>query len=216
MQNSAEKPLFLFDGSLIFWHLESKGEAIQHRFLTSYCSLLQQLHDHRVLHAGYISLPKSRELVNIVRAFSEFSDAARDTQKFAPNFIVDSHVIEFFLKPDYRTIIFENRSPIVKFYTHSLRPCFFYLHNGWEIVRIEIPLWIAQESSLVDRIATVILSQSKKGNGYPVCLAEAHEQAVVTSSDRELFYAMVRKNMDKHNFVHTVSQKSAHKRILGI
>jgi hypothetical protein len=212
-------PVFLFDGSLIFWHLDSKEEPIKNRFLTSYCDLLQQLYVNKVLHAGYISLPKSRELVNLLRIKSEqLTEAQQDKPElvFNGSCLVDADVVQFYLKPHHRTLVFENRSPIVASYPPPLRPHFFYLHNGVEVVRIEIPAWIANDAALVAKIASVILNQSLKGNGYPVCLAEAHEQAVVKAADRELFYVMLQKIMHEKKLVYPVSQKSMHKRSLGI
>lgn len=224
LKQIAERPLFLpvflFDGSLIFWHLDSKDEALKNRFLQSYCAVLRQFYEHRIVHAGYISLPKSRELINILRVVSELPNSVvihkMEREKFMGNFMVDSDVIDFFLAPYCRTIIFENRSSIVNFYPSQLKPYFFYLNNGVEVVRIEIPAWIAHEPALVDRIASIILNQSLKGNGYPVCLAEAHEQAVVTNADRDLFYQMLQKSMFKNNGMYPVSQKSMHKRVLSI
>ena len=208
-----QKPdaLFLFDGSLIFWHLDSKEEAVKNRFLMSYCATLQQLHDHHILHAGYISLPKSRELVNIVRAAADLRGTV-----FEGNCLVDTDIAALFLNPRQRTILFENRSPIIEAYPPALRPHFFYLHNGVEIVRVEMPAWIAGDEKLVEQLATKILDQSLKGNGYPVCLAEAHEQAVVTNADRECFYLLLQRVMQKKNVGYAVSQKSLHKRVLGI
>lgn len=212
-----KNPVFLFDGSLIFWHLDSKEEPIKNRFLTSYCALLQQLYSHRVLHAGYISLPKSRELVNLLRIKSEMPVTQGPVvQSFNGSCLVDADVVRFYLKPHHRTLVFQNRSPIVAFYPPPLRPHFFYLNNGVEIVRVEIPAWIAQDADLVSYISSIILSQSLKGNGYPVCLAEAHEQAVVKAADRELFYLMLQKIMHEKKLVYPVSQKSMHKRSLGI
>lgn len=212
---AGKEPVFLFDGSLIFWHLDSKEEPVKNRFLTSYCALLQQLYTKKVLHAGYISLPKSRELVNVLRIASEMP-LQEPTEIFNGSCLVDADVVRFYLKPHHRTLVFENRSPIVQFYPPQLRPHFFYVHNGIEIVRIEIPAWIAQDEALVAHISSVILNQSLKGNGYPVCLAEAHEQAVVKAADRELFYLMLHKIMHEKKLVYPVSQKSLHKRILGI
>lgn len=211
-----KNPIFLFDGSLIFWHLDSKEEPVKNRFLTSYCGLLQELYNHRVLHAGYISLPKSRELVNVLRIKSEMSSQDSGNMAFNGSCLVDADIVRFYLKPHHRTLVFENRSPIVALYPPHLRPHFFYLHNGVEIVRIEIPAWIAQDTQLVEYISSVILNQSLKGNGYPVCLAEAHEQAVVKAADRELFYVMLQKIMHEKKLVYPMSQKSMHKRSLGI
>ncbi len=37
----------------------------------------------------------------------------------------------------------------------------------------------------------MVCDQIRKGSGYPVSLSEAHEQAVVRASDRELFYDLL-------------------------
>ena len=55
---------FLFDGSLIFWHLASGSSLLKEYYLGRYLGLMHQLYQGRVLHGGYISLPKSKELVN--------------------------------------------------------------------------------------------------------------------------------------------------------
>lgn len=211
--------LFLFDGSLIFWHLDSKEEAVKRRFLNDYCGTLQKLYENGIQCAGYISLPKSRELVNILRAAHELiAPQQRDalTPEFQGACLVDADIVQFFLKAGHRTILFENRSPIVQEYPKQVRPYFFYLNNGVEIVRVEVPAWIAKNAALRERVASIVLDQSHKGNGYPVALAEAHEQAVVTSADRECFYHLVQRVMQKNNAGYVVSQKSAHKRVLGI
>src|SRR3990167_11109409 len=59
--------LLLFDGSLIFWHLQSKGEAIKKHFLKSYIQILNQCFENGIFFASYISLPKSKDLISILR-----------------------------------------------------------------------------------------------------------------------------------------------------
>ena len=46
--------LFLFDGSLIFWHLEAHEASLKELFLNTYLALLDQLYHMQVLCAGYI------------------------------------------------------------------------------------------------------------------------------------------------------------------
>jgi hypothetical protein len=62
----------------------------------------------------------------------------------------------------------------------------------------------------------VILDQSIKGRGYPVCLAEAHEQAVVKGPDRDFFYHVLQKVGIEQKQHYVVSQKSLKKRGIGI
>ncbi len=68
---------------------------------------------------------------------------------------------------------------------------FFYLNVGPEIVRIEIPKWVAKDVALLQRVHAMAHDQAQKGQGYPVSLSEAHEQAVIRSSEREQFYRLL-------------------------
>jgi NurA-like 5'-3' nuclease len=62
---------------------------------------------------------------------------------------------------------------------------------GDEIARVEVPQWVAQNAALVDRVHAVVYDQALRGQGYPVALARAHEQAIVRASDRRVFLQMV-------------------------
>lgn len=213
----AKTPLLLLcDGSLIFWHLESKGPYLRDRFLHAYIAALQQLYEHELLNAGYISLPKSKELVNLIRL---------ELCNFEPNecvahkqirYILDTTVARFFLTDHARSAVFRSTASICKYYPDHLIPYFFYLDVGHEIARVEIPQWIAHDDRLVDTVAAIMLDQSLKGRGYPVTLAESHEQAVVKAPDREFFYLMLSKMSVERKRTRSLSQKSVKKRGMGI
>ena len=96
------------------------------------------------------------------------------------------------------------------------KPCFFYLHVESEIVRIEIPFWIARHEELVDHVVAMCLDQCVKGQGYPVALAEAHAQAVVKSPDRDFFYHLIGKLAVEQNRRVALSPKSLKKRSMNI
>jgi len=130
--------------------------------------------------------------------------------------LIDAQLLRLFLKPNQRTTIFWSNSKIVQNYPHQLRPCFFYLHVGQEIVRIETLAWVAQNKECLDLICKIAIDQSLKGQGYPVVLAEAHEQAVVKGPDREFFYHLIQKVGIEQKRRFYISQKSLKKRGLGI
>lgn len=201
--------IVLFDGSLIFWHLEGKSQELRKIFLNSYMSYLNKFYENNCVIAGYISSPGSRELANLIRF--------RLTQKSIEKQInlSDAQVTQFFLQNGERTIIFSSKSKIVDSYPDHLKPHFFYLHVGEEIARIEIPAWIAANDELVQLICKITLDQSKKGMGYPVALAEAHEQAVVKGPDKEFFYHLLHKISIEEARNFTMSQKSMKKKRMG-
>lgn len=224
------KGLCLTDGSLIFWHLEGKHPEVKQYFLDRYLYYLELFYKNKILIAGFISFPKSKELVNLIKIglcrftiadcischsqYKEFPCKAVDS-------LIDTQVVKFFLKSNssnsfYRTTLFYGNSKIIQNYPDHLKPCFFYFDVGQEIVRIEIPAWIAFDNEKLNFTCKVVVDQSLKGGGYPVCLAEAHEQAVVKGPDRDFFYHLIYKLSLEQNRRFFISQKSLKKRRIGI
>ncbi len=208
--------VLLFDGSLIFWHLAVHEQTVQRMLLAQYLAIIEQLHKEQVVCAWYISMPKSKELINLVRLFlCDFIPARKELYEITNRF-VDSTIVRFFLKPMQRSIIFKNNAAVSTQYPDRLRPYFFYMHVGDEVGRVEIPAWVAQDTRLTDCVAQVVLDQCGKGQGYPVVLAEAHEQAVVKGPDRELFYHLIHKIGLQFNRRPVLSKKSFKKRVASI
>lgn len=207
--------LFLFDGSLIFWHLNAKEQVVKEHFLHSYCSILEKCAQKNMLLAGYISLPKSKDLINVMRTvLCGFDNNSKEYQKI--DRLTDASLVSFFLKPGMRSIIFKSRSPITELYPESIAPHFFYYNAGVEIVRVEIPAYIANNETAVHFICGVIVDQIEKGAGFPVGVAEAHEQAVVKGPDREFFYHLIGKLGITHKKSFLSSQKSRKKRGIAV
>ena len=170
-------------------------------------------------------MPKSKELLQLVRvqlctAKTEQFVACLGKSENCPckaiDGLVDTNLFDCVLQPYQRTTIFFNRLKITEEYPSYLKPCFFYLHVGKEIVRMEIPAWIARSAELVELICAISIDQAKKGFGYPVALAEAHEQAVIKGPDREFFYHLIRKLGIERRVQVFASQKSIKKRGIGI
>jgi len=208
--------LLLWDGSLIFWHLETKDPSVRSLFLTRYFNSLYELYEAGIINAAYISLPKNKELVNLIKAEISNGDLEQ-LDAYAPiDHILDAHIANFFLTPGTHTILFKHRSKIATYYPEPLKPYFFYLHTGYEIVRIELPAWIAHNSETTKTVARIIYDQSSKGRGYPIALAEAHEQAVIKGPDREFFYHLITKLGIQRKCRTKLSHKIVKKRSIGI
>jgi len=210
MQQSTVPLVFLCDGSLIFWHLESKDIQLKHTFLSCYLALLQQLYEAKIPTAGYISLPKAKDLVSLICYYLD----DKPTQPI--DHVVDAAIMKSVLPLYHRSIVFKSNSSICASYPEHLRPYFVYIHLDNEIGRIEFPAWIAQDPYYLDLVCQTVLDQSIKGNGYPIALAESHEQAVVKGPDREFFYQVIQKIGIERNERISMSQKSIKKRAIGI
>lgn len=207
--------LFLCDGSLIFWHLESKHPRIKERFLKRYIEQLDAFYQKQVLIAGCISMPKSKELVSVLKRAVTHNFVKIDTP-VALDTLIDTDITDFFLRTGQTTTLFIHNSTLANNYPEHLRPCFVYMHVGDEVLRIELPFWIGHNAELLTRTCRIIRDQCSKGNGYPIALAEAHEQAVVSSQDRQFFFEMLYKMAIDQNYRLHSSQKSLKKRFVSI
>ena len=201
----------LFDGSLIFFHLDVQDMELKDRFINYYCSVLEKLYQNKMLIAGYMSLPRTKDLVNLCKLkLAQGDDLALDHASVIDR-LTDVDIADLYLKPHQRSIVFKSKAPICYLYPAHLQPYFCYLHVGAEIVRLEFPAWIGQSDLLVDQLCSIALDQSIKGRGYPVCLFESHEQAVIKAPDRDFFYKMIERLSQQKAKSYLISQKSIKK-----
>lgn len=210
------KRLLLFDGTLIFWHLEAKDQLFKQVFQQLYIKELHALYEQRMLCASYVSMPKHKEVSHLVRlaACNFVLDACTELENL--EHINDAALVRLYVKPYARTTVFTYQGASKDNYPPHLRPHFFYINSGTEVGRVEIPAWIARDQQLIDAVAGIIADQCRKGNGYPVVLAEAHEQAVIKGPDRDFFYHLIAKMSIDQNYRIMRSQKSMKKRSIGI
>lgn len=204
--------MLLFDGSLIFWHLDLQ-RGLHERFLKAYLSHLEALATHRVIHASYVSLPQSRELVNILRAAAQHADQDIVTQLGQ---ITDAQLLADLLPVNTRTTIFRNRAQIVREYPEQLVPHFVYVNVGAEIARVEFPAWMANPAIIDNELMPLLADQLAKGDGYPIALSEAHEAAVIRGADREFFLHALDALLERQGARRVYSTKQLRKKIVPI
>ncbi len=106
--------LFLADGSLIFWYLESKSPFLKDRFLKRYLELFDQFYQSRIPYMSYISLPKARDLVSLFKngtahKLFPIQDASWDT-------LIDTDIMQFFLPAGSRSTVFTPHSRLLALY----------------------------------------------------------------------------------------------------
>jgi NurA-like 5'-3' nuclease len=111
-----------------------------------------------------------------------------------------------------RSALFISQSSIVQKRYGEHQVYFFYLRVDDEIARVEIPRWVATDESLLNLAHALVLDQCRRGHGYPVALTEAHEKAVVTTTDREQFWQLVESLMVEEKMPTPTSAKSQSKR----
>jgi hypothetical protein len=140
---------------------------------------------------------------------------ARDAPCAAIGGVTDQLLFSKTLREGERSAVFGSRSSILERYGGH-RICFCYVHVGTEIARLEFPVWVADDRKRLDLLHACAYDQAQKGGGYPVTLAEAHQQAVVRAQDREAFYAMLKDAWVSHELGARVSRKQLGKRSMSV
>jgi hypothetical protein len=219
--------LALVDGSLVLWGLEAYPEfvteALLAKGLLSYLSEIEKLNGpgRKMALASYISFPRSTEVVNALRValcphdppdcdrYCSLSDQ-RDCDAVAGT--RDRELFINLLRPGERSALFISGSSIVQKHYGGHQVYFCYLRVDDEIARIEMPRWVALDENLLSLAHSLVLDQCQRGQGYPVALSEAHEQAVVTAADRETFWQLVESTLATEHLPSLSSAKSQSKR----
>ena len=215
----------LSDGSLILWQLVERPSNYQESVLADFLACLDQGRQQGIPIIGYISRPRSRDVVNALRVGLCPEDAPnydrcpyeRDERPPCAQIegLTDRRLFAKLLKAGERSQVFGSASRILnKYGAHRIG--FFYLHVGSEIVRIELPHWVGTDAALLDLVHAVAYDQAQKGMGYPVALAEAHQQAVVRGAERDLFYKMVTAVYRQRGVDVDVSPKNLRKRRMTV
>lgn len=222
--------LALLDGSLILWGLGGQAypeyvrrELLENGFLQALHRLKESSQNKKLALASYISFPRSTDVVNALRVALCPCDppdcdrncprSVTDSQRAceAVSGVRDSTLFSRILAPGERSATFISRSSVVQKHYGENEVRFFYLKTDEEIARVEFPRWV-EERGLVDIVQALVLDQCHHGQGYPVSLSEAHEQAVVTGADREQFQYLVELTLSEKHLPTTTSAKSRSKR----
>jgi len=221
---SQEVPMLAFtDGALIHWEFDEIPAEVRSHLLPDILTAWEQLKDYHIPLAGYISAPRAAETTNFLRLqlcpFEEPNCHSYCSLKPLDNApcsqlqpLRDGTLWSRLLKVGECSPLWKSHARILQEYgEHQIYFC--YLHVGTEIARIEMPAWTALNPELRSQALQIILAQVQKGYGYPVALAEAHNQAVVTGSDRRRFFAILEQQMVKSGLRNvTTSYKESRKR----
>ncbi len=196
--------LALVDGSLIHWFLESLPTDARELILPIILKAWDQLKHLQVPMMGYLSASRSNESLNFFRLslcpYPE-PDCANHCAKgleTAPcntlSTLRDATLWGTWLEPGERGTLWRSSARILEQYGDH-RIYFCYVNVGAEIARIDFPAWVAEDEVRLETALSLMLAQVHKGYGYPVALAEAHNQAVVRSGDRNRFFGFLEQQM---------------------
>lgn len=223
VETQAKGPhLALTDGSLIYWFLENLPTEARDRILTPILAAWEQLRQARIPLAGYLSASRSGEALNFLRLQvcpyetpDCISRCAGPRDRFPCQVLEplkDTKLWAVRLSPGQRSPLWRSSASILDLYQDH-RIYFCYVNVGTEIARVEFPEWVVQDEELLNSSLSLVIAQVEKGYGYPVALAEAHNQAVVRGGDRTRFFALLEQEMIRAGLQNVgVSYKEARKR----
>ncbi|BAY28399.1 hypothetical protein NIES2107_02270 [Nostoc carneum NIES-2107] len=214
--------LAMVDGSLIYWFLEQLPIDARDRILPPIIEAWQRLRDAQIPLMGYLSASRNVEGMNFLRLLA-CPHPVPDCISYCPNQLEkipckifeplrDTSLWSTQLKPGQRGPLWRSNARILDLYEDQTI-YFCYIHVGTEIARIEVPKWVAENTAMFDQTLGLMLAQVQKGYGYPVAIAEAHNQAVVRGGDKARFFALLEKQMIKAGLKNVgTSYKEARKR----
>ena len=220
--------LALMDGSL-FWRPEGRPfpEFVRTQFvengILAALERLSKMLSRPLSVAGYISHSRGDEVTGNLRLFlcpKDNPDCRNMCRSRTPDDLtcgpleglLDRDIFIQLLCPDERSAVFASRAYAPQKNRREHKTYFFYLRIEDEIARVEVPEWVAQDPELVDLTHSLVVDQCRRGQGYPVAISEAHEQAVVTTRDREQFWQLVHLNLAESSLSEDTSGKSRSKR----
>jgi hypothetical protein len=214
-------PIAFVDNTLILWSHEAEPPEERKEAIACLMSLFELARAKRVPVVGYVSRPGSREVVGALRVSlctleqvaCKLCPYVQDLPCAAIDRLCDADLFAELLRPGQRSGLFESRSRVLNSYAPAdNKIAFFYLNTGSEIARIEMPKWVSEDVELLGRVHGLSLDQIHKGSGYPICLAEAHERAVVSAGERDVFFRLVERSFVRSGLRVARTAKSVAKR----
>ncbi|CDN11052.1 MAG: DNA double-strand break repair nuclease NurA [Richelia sp.] len=214
--------LAMVDGSLIYWFLEQLPSDAREHILPPILEAWQQMQNSQIPLMGYLSASRSIEGMNFLR-LAACPHPSPDCMSFCPNqqeqvpcktfeSLRDTTLWTTQLQPGQRGPFWRSNARILDLYQDQ-KIYFCYVNVGAEIARIELPEWVVQDQELFDFSLGLMLAQVQKGYGYPVAIAEAHNQAVVRGGDKTRFFSLLERQMIKAGLKNVgTSYKEARKR----
>lgn len=196
----------LVDGSLIPWSVEKMPGGYIEDYLKRMSDEFEKLHDAGIPMFGYLSNSRSADIVNDLRVYicpyenshcrdqcGHLNEEDFPCSQIWP--LSDRQVVASSLKHGHRTAAYQSGASVTKLMGGEHRICFAYLNVGNETARLEFPRWMLDHKELLDSAFATVLTQVKKGMGYPVCLSEAHHLAVIKGADRQKFFELVQRQL---------------------
>jgi hypothetical protein len=197
-------PVVFFDNLLVISFAELLPDEQRNFYVAEMVALLDESIRTGIPVVGYIDTSFARDLVNMLQV----AFALPDAQKVHDGMLLAPH-----MKWGDRTALFRcARRGILDSYGDRWQRNvgFVYLKTSSDAPpsRLDIPMWV-YERGLLDYVVDTVRGEVIVGNGYPYCIEAADQTAVLTTRDRETFYALFQEFAERER----LSLRIAHKAI---
>lgn len=205
-------PVALFDSSLVISFADRLQGNMRERHVAAMLKLLQCSEATGIPLVGYVDSSDARDLTKMLSLSFSLPEARQ---------LHDAELIDHLLAWGDRTPLFvckrggadqKQISVLQEFEAQQQSIGFVYLKTGSQAppARLEIPMWIHRQG-LLDEVLDVVRAEVVVGNGYPYAIETADAAAVISTRDRETFYALFQQFAERQGIKLHVSQKAASK-----
>lgn len=226
---AAEQPgdaplVVLQDGTLLLWVLEERPvDFLREAFLRPYVEAMARCQTLGWPLASYISRPRSTEVAALLRAATCGGDATRCAALHplarggCPfDGMPDRELFSDLAEGERSAVFAVTLHDKLAAYYGAQRVHFFYVHVGNELARVEVPEWVAADRRRLELVHAVVYDQCQRGQGYPVALTRAHEQAIVRSADRAQLLMVLESVFAQQGLTMRSSEKAVAKRLRAV
>jgi hypothetical protein len=192
-ENYSGTIIALTEGQLELWgSVDNENAREFEKSLLDYLSVLEQLRRKQIIAGGYVDKPGANWFVKLLEIAGTPADELKNVRKnrlLAG--VTDLWLFSQILDEHERSAVFALQAKSAEKYKGALAIHFFYINVGDKkhpkIARVDVPLWVAENPSMLNVLHVVLVEQSRiMGKApFPYLLHRAHEIAVVTHREKE-------------------------------
>lgn len=182
----------LTDGPVEVWGPKDGSSEAYRQTVETHQVILSRLQDRNVTLGGVVDKPGANLVVRMLEIAELHDEEMKDVrEKNKLRGVTDLWLFKNLLRPGERSAVFGLQSSSKSYYKGGMALHFFYLNTSRDehpnLVRVEIPAWVAQDENQLNMLHAALISQSRilGARAYPYILHRAHEIAVVNLKDKQ-------------------------------
>jgi len=185
-----ELRLVLYDGNLIDWTQDRQGLRFGRRANLELERIFSLAKQKNIAVCGFISMPKNSIISNLYRIYNcekmriDCKECSREEKENCEKIerIRDVFLFSHLRSGQHSNVFYTLGRAFDEFEDTDI--AFVYLATGYEIARIEIPVYVAKDEKWLKKCIGAIYHQCQIGFGYPISLTHAHEFSTISHQDK--------------------------------